>query len=167
MNLVYKDGKGNNEAVVYEGESANGLNHTIRWNDRPKLLVSDSNLEHLHQMSLSNPPQTPLDYCREVGKGLTKEEAKRLSGPRTLIKNNLLTHNVINTKDSWGITSDMWHFANKIHIHAWGQHWNAEKHLIWCIKKLAKAPDLSKTNNQLNYLFNMTLISDHLPIWFK
>ena len=30
MNLVYKDGKGNNEAVVYEGESANGLNHTIR-----------------------------------------------------------------------------------------------------------------------------------------
>ena len=29
MNLVYKDGKGNNEAVVYNGESANGLNHIV------------------------------------------------------------------------------------------------------------------------------------------
>ena len=84
MNLVYKDGKGNSEAVVYEGESANGLNHIIRRKDGTKLLVPDSNLELLHQMSLSNLPQTPLDYCREVGKGLTKEEAQRLARPRTL-----------------------------------------------------------------------------------
>ena len=84
MNLDYKDGKGNNEAVVYEGESANGLLHIIRRKTGAKLVVPDSNLEHLHQISLSNLPSTPLDYCKEVGKGLTKEEAQRLARPRTL-----------------------------------------------------------------------------------
>ena len=70
MNLVYKDGKGNNEAVVYEGASANGLRHIIRRKDGTKIMVPDCNLEHLHQMSLSNLPSTPLDYCKEVGKSV-------------------------------------------------------------------------------------------------
>jgi hypothetical protein len=34
---------------------------------------------------LGNIPRTPLDYCKEVGKGITKEEAGNLAQPRILI----------------------------------------------------------------------------------
>ena len=36
------------------------------------------------QANLTNIPQTPLDYCKEVGvgKGITKEEAEALARPR-------------------------------------------------------------------------------------
>jgi len=84
MSLVYKDGEGNNEAVVYEGASPDGMTHTIRKKDGTKIAVHDSNLQFLLQPDLSNLPSTPLDYCKEVGKGLSLEEAQRLARPRTL-----------------------------------------------------------------------------------
>ncbi len=84
MDLFYKDGKGNNEAVVYEGETTYG-NHIIRRKDGTKLNVSNSHLAFIHQMDIGNIPATPLDYCREVGKGLTKEEAQRLPRLQTLM----------------------------------------------------------------------------------
>ncbi|KAL7549579.1 hypothetical protein ACHAWF_012836, partial [Thalassiosira exigua] len=33
---------------------------------------------------MSNIPATPLDYCKEVGKSLSKEDAQRLARPQTL-----------------------------------------------------------------------------------
>ena len=83
MNLVYKDGQGNNEAVVYEGASADGLSHTIRRANGTRLSVPDSNLAFLQQMGMHNIPSTPLEYCKKVGVRLTKEEAQRLAHPQT------------------------------------------------------------------------------------
>ena len=84
MNLVYRDGTGHAEAVVYEGVSTDGLTHSIRHKDRTVSLVHDSNLSFLQQMSMSNIPSTPLDYCKEVGTGISQDEAQRLARPRTL-----------------------------------------------------------------------------------
>ena len=38
----------------------------------------------LDQISFSNIPKTPLDYCQEVGKGITPEVAHKLAYPRAL-----------------------------------------------------------------------------------
>ena len=81
MNLVYRDGKGNNEAVVYEGASVNGLVHTIRLANGTKLAVHNSNLQILDQPKFSNIPKTPLEYRNEVGKGLSLTEAQALARP--------------------------------------------------------------------------------------
>jgi len=83
MNLLYKDGQGNNEAVVYEGDTLNGK-HIVRRKDGTKLHVHSCHLAFLNQMDMGNIPSTPLDYCKEVGQGLTKEDAQRLARPRTL-----------------------------------------------------------------------------------
>ena len=61
MDLVYCNEKGNNEAVVYEGASTNGLIHTIRLANGTKLAVHDSNLQLLDQPNFSNIPKTPLE----------------------------------------------------------------------------------------------------------
>ena len=37
MDLMYRDGQGNNVAVVYEGVSADALTHTIRQEDGTRL----------------------------------------------------------------------------------------------------------------------------------
>ena len=84
MNLIYRDGTGNHEPVVYEGASTDGLTYTIRRKDGTKLLVNDRNLSFLNQINVTNLPSTPLDYCKEVGKGISKDEAQRLARPRTL-----------------------------------------------------------------------------------
>ena len=84
MDLVYRDGKGNNEAVVYEGASADGLSHTIRLANGTKLAVHDSNLQLLDQPDFSNIPKTPLEYRNEIGKGLSLTEAQALARPRPL-----------------------------------------------------------------------------------
>ena len=44
MNLIYKYEKDNNEAVVYDGASADGLVHKIRRKDESKSMVQDSNI---------------------------------------------------------------------------------------------------------------------------
>jgi len=84
MNLVYNDSQGTNEAVVYKGASADGLSHTIGHNNDTRLSVPDNNLTFLQQMGMHNIPSTPLEYCKEVGVGLSKEEAQRLAHPQTL-----------------------------------------------------------------------------------
>jgi hypothetical protein len=84
MNLVYRDGAGKVEPVFYEGVNANGLDHIVRCKDGTMLQVHDSNISFLNQIDMMNIPSTPLDYCKEVGIGLTKEEAQILARPRTL-----------------------------------------------------------------------------------
>ena len=84
MNLVYRYGKGGNEAVVYEGESAYGLVHKIRWKYGSKRMVHDSNLRLLDQPELSNLPSMPLDYRNEVTKCLYYDEAQALTRPISL-----------------------------------------------------------------------------------
>ena len=48
------------------------------------MLVHDSNLTFLRQIGMGNIPPTLLDYCKEVGVGITQEEAQRLACPRVL-----------------------------------------------------------------------------------
>ena len=60
------------------------LAHTVRTKDGTKLPVKASHLTFLNQMDMGNIPSTPLDYCREVGTGITCEEARRLVRPRVL-----------------------------------------------------------------------------------
>ena len=84
MNLLYSCGNEENETVVYEGASADGLLHTIRLKENTKLSVYDSNLQLLDQPSFSNMPNTPLDYRNEVGTSLTLYEMQALARPRTL-----------------------------------------------------------------------------------
>ena len=62
MNLLYFCGNKENETVVYEGASADGLLHTIRLKDNINISVYDSNLQLLDQTSFLNMPNTPLDY---------------------------------------------------------------------------------------------------------
>jgi hypothetical protein len=57
------------------------LHHTIRRKDGTKLNVHDFHLRIKHQPDLSNIPSTPLDYCKEVGRGITREEAEQLARP--------------------------------------------------------------------------------------
>ncbi len=79
--LIYIDGKGSSETVVYEGAMPDGLHHTIRRKDSIKLNVHDFHLCLKHQPDLSNIPSTPLEYCKEVRCGITKEEAEQLARP--------------------------------------------------------------------------------------
>ena len=84
MNVIYHYGTGNHEPVVYEGASAVGLTYTIRHKDGTKLLVHDSHLSFLNQTDMKNLPSTPLGYCKEVGKGILKDEAQCFARPRAL-----------------------------------------------------------------------------------
>ncbi len=84
MSLLYKDGKGNNKAVVYEGASPDGRSHTVRLKDGSKVITPDSHLRLHDQPDLSNIPSTPLDYCKEIGVGLSREEVQELAYPRVL-----------------------------------------------------------------------------------
>ncbi len=79
--LIYINGNGSSETVVYKGAMPNDLHHTIRWKDDTKLNVHDFHLQIKHQPDLSNIPSTPLDYCKEVGRGITREEAEQLACP--------------------------------------------------------------------------------------
>jgi hypothetical protein len=69
---------------VYEGVNANGLDHIVWRKDGTTIQVHDSNISFLNQINMTNIPSTPLDYCKEVGVGLTKKEAQILARPRTL-----------------------------------------------------------------------------------
>ncbi len=84
MSLSFYDGRGNSEMVVYEEVMPDGLTHTIRWKDGTRLHVHDAHLRLKLQADLSNILKTPLDYCKEVGKGISKEEALALARPRVL-----------------------------------------------------------------------------------
>ena len=71
MDLVYCDGQGKNESVLYEGTSADGLVYTVRLSKCTKIAVHDSNLQLLEQPDYTNIPQTPLEYRNEVGVGMS------------------------------------------------------------------------------------------------
>ena len=84
MSLSFYDGTGQAETVVYEGVMPDGLTHTVRRQDGTRLNVHDTHLHLKMQADLTNIPQMPLDYCKEVGKGKMKEEAEALARPRNL-----------------------------------------------------------------------------------
>jgi hypothetical protein len=67
--------------VIYEGAMLDNLHHTICQKDGTKLNVHDFHFQIKHQPDLSNIPSTPLDYCKEVGRGITREEAEQLARP--------------------------------------------------------------------------------------
>jgi hypothetical protein len=69
MNIIFKDGTGKSEHVVNEGATANGR-------------VDQSHLSFTNQIGFENIPQTPLNYSKEVGIGITQEQAQRLACPR-------------------------------------------------------------------------------------
>jgi hypothetical protein len=84
MSLNFHDGSGTIETVVYEGVMPDGLTHTIRHQDGMRLNVHDAHLCLKLQADLSNILRTPLEYCKEVGQGITKEEAEQLARPQIL-----------------------------------------------------------------------------------
>ena len=86
MSLSFYDGRGHSEVVVYEGVMPDGLTHTVCRKDGTRLHVHDAHLRLKLQADLSNIPKTPLDYCKEVGKGISKEEAEALARPRVLTR---------------------------------------------------------------------------------
>jgi hypothetical protein len=74
-------------SVVYEGVNADGTTHIVRLKDGTKMAVTAGHEDRLQkhlQPSFSNIPETPLDYQREVGTGITQEEAQRLARPTIL-----------------------------------------------------------------------------------
>ncbi len=84
MSLSFYDGTGQAETVVYKGVMPDGLTHTVRRKDGTRLNVHDAHLCLKMQADLTNIPRTPLDYCKEIGQGISKEEAKALACPRLL-----------------------------------------------------------------------------------
>jgi hypothetical protein len=82
MSLTFPDGVGKEETVVYKGVMPDGLAHTLRWRDGTRLDVLDAHPHLKLQADLSNIPRTPLDYCRKVGRGISKEEAEALVHPQ-------------------------------------------------------------------------------------
>jgi hypothetical protein len=84
MNIIFKDGNGKSEHVVYKGATASGLKHVIRRIDSSQSNVDQSHLPFINQIGYKNIPQMPLDYCHEVGIGITQEKEQRLACPRAL-----------------------------------------------------------------------------------
>jgi hypothetical protein len=85
MSLSFYNGTGRAETVVYKGVMPNGLTHTVRRQDGTHLNVHNAHHWLKLQANLSNIPRTPLDYCKEIGQGITKEEAEILVRPRILM----------------------------------------------------------------------------------
>ena len=85
MDLFYRNVAGKNISEVYEGDSANGIKHTIQLEDGARLDTNYSNLQLLDQPYFSNIPKTPRGYRNEVGSGLSLQEAQALARPRTLL----------------------------------------------------------------------------------
>jgi hypothetical protein len=84
MNIIFKDGTGISKHDVYEEATANGLKHIIRHIDGSQSNIDQSHLSSTNQIGLENISPTPLDYCKEVGIGITQEQAQQLACPRAL-----------------------------------------------------------------------------------
>jgi hypothetical protein len=76
INIIFKDGTGKTEHVVYEVATASGLKHVISHIDGSQSNVDQSHLSLMNRIGFENNPQTPLDYCQEVGIGITQEQAQ-------------------------------------------------------------------------------------------
>jgi hypothetical protein len=84
VSLVFSDGAGCSEMVVYKGVMPDGLTHTVWQQDGTCLNIHNAHLHLKLKADLTNIPCTPLNYCKEVGKGITKEEAEALACPQIL-----------------------------------------------------------------------------------
>jgi hypothetical protein len=84
MNIIFKDGTGKSKHVVYKGATVSGLKQIIRRIDGSQSNVDQSHLSLINQIGFKNIPQTPLNYCKEVGICITQEQAQGLSCPRAL-----------------------------------------------------------------------------------
>jgi len=84
MSLSFYDGTGQAETAVYEGVMPDCLTHSVRRQDGTRLNVHDAHICLKMQANLTYIPQTPLDYCKEVGKKISMEEAEALAHPRIL-----------------------------------------------------------------------------------
>ena len=84
MNIILKDGTGKSKHVVYKGATANGLKHVIRRIGGSQSNIDQSHLSFTNQIGFESIPQMPLDYCKEVGIGITQEQAQQLACPQAL-----------------------------------------------------------------------------------
>jgi hypothetical protein len=86
MSLVFSDGASCNDTVVYKGVMPDGLTHTVWQQDGTRLNVRNALLHLKPQADLTNIPCRPLNYCKEVGKEISKEggEAEALACPQIL-----------------------------------------------------------------------------------
>lgn len=80
--VIYHDGQGHSESCVYEGESVAG-NHILRKEDGTKVITPASHIKTYGEPTLTNVPQTPLDYCKEI-KDISAEDLKKIVYPRKL-----------------------------------------------------------------------------------
>ena len=80
--VIYHDGEGTSESCVYEGESVEG-NHILRKENGIKVITPASHIQQYGETTLTNVPQTPLDYCKEI-KDISPEDLKRIVYPRKL-----------------------------------------------------------------------------------
>ena len=81
---MYSLSFGQKEHVVYKGVAHDGLKQIIQHKDGSRSLVNQIYLSFIDQIGFDNLPSTPLDYCNEVGKGITQEQAQRLAYLRSL-----------------------------------------------------------------------------------
>ncbi len=84
MNIMFKDGTGKSKHVVYKGATASRLNHVTRRIDGSQSHIDQSHLSLIHQIGFENIPQTPVNYCHEVGIGITQEQTQQLACPGAL-----------------------------------------------------------------------------------
>ena len=82
LNLLYLDGSGNSQIIVYEGVTSDGLHHLVRTKEGKTIHTPEA---YMDQPNLSNIPKTPQDYCNEVGIGLTFKEVQELVYPCVLM----------------------------------------------------------------------------------
>ena len=81
QDILFTDGKGSQARVVCEGATPDGLWHTLCRDNGSRIVTPASHVSLLDQLGFSNMPSTPLDYCREVGIGISKEAAQVLAYP--------------------------------------------------------------------------------------
>jgi hypothetical protein len=79
QDVLYMDGEDNQKHMVYKGATPDGQWHTIRRSNYSNLVTTGSHLRFLEQPDFTNIPSTPLDYCRKVAIGLSKEDAQCLA----------------------------------------------------------------------------------------
>ena len=87
QNLLYNRMVGKelkSDSVIYEGVDASGKNHLIRFKDGDRRAVHDSTLVAELQPSFNNIPSSPMDFQREIGLGVSQQEAQELARPQQL-----------------------------------------------------------------------------------
>jgi hypothetical protein len=62
QDVLYTNGAGNQERVVYEGATPDGLWQTLCRQDSSKIVTPSSNICFLDQPNFLNIPSTPLEY---------------------------------------------------------------------------------------------------------